>query len=67
MLAHAESKAAAQGQEEFGLEVPMINHVVVDYLLARGFRLDWFMAMLMSDKPFGKFENYIVTSPPFIL
>jgi GNAT superfamily N-acetyltransferase len=67
VLAHAENESAEQGYEEFGLEVPMINHIAVDYLLARGFRLDWFMAMLMSDKPFGKFENYIVTSPPFIL
>jgi len=35
--------------------------------LKRGFRLDKFMAVLMSDVPFGRFENYILTSPPFFL
>jgi hypothetical protein len=67
VLAHAESEAAAQGQHEFGLEVPMVNQVAVDYMLARGYRMDAFIALLMNDRPFGKFENYIVTSPPFIL
>jgi GNAT superfamily N-acetyltransferase len=67
VLAHAESEAARQRHKEFGLEVPMINHAAVDYLLARGFRMDSFIAIFMSDKPFGKFENYIITSPPFIL
>lgn len=67
VLAHAENEAAAQGRDEFGLEVPMINRNVVDYLLARGFRMDSFVALFMCDAPFGKFENYIVTSPPFIL
>ena len=45
----------------------MINRDVVDYLLARGFRIDSFVAIMMNDGPFGRFENYIVTSPPFIL
>lgn len=67
VLAHAETQAAAQGRPEFGLEVPMVNHVAVDYLLARGYRLDSFMAILMNDGPFGRLENYILTSPPFFL
>jgi GNAT superfamily N-acetyltransferase len=50
-----------------GLEVPMINRAAVDYLLARGFHMDSFMAISMSDVPFGKFENYILPSPPFFL
>ncbi|MCB0164435.1 MAG: GNAT family N-acetyltransferase [Anaerolineae bacterium] len=64
VLAHAESEAARQGRE-FGLEVPTINLTAVEYLIARGFRLDSFAAVFMSDKPYGKFENYIITSPPF--
>ncbi len=67
VLAHAESEAAAQGRDEFGLKVPMVNRTTVDYLLARGYCLDSFIAILMSDAPWGKFENYIVTSPPFFV
>jgi GNAT superfamily N-acetyltransferase len=67
VLSHAENQAATQGLSHFGLEVPMVNQTAVDYLLARGFKIDSFVAQFMSDKPFGKFENYIVTSPPFII
>lgn len=67
VLAHAESQALIQGRKEFGLEVPMINQVAVDYLLGRGFRMDTFMAVMMTDKPFARFENYILTSPPFFM
>jgi len=67
VLVRAESELARQGYQHFGLEVPMINQTVVDYVLARGFRMDPFVALYMSDRPFGKFENYLVTSPPFIL
>jgi GNAT superfamily N-acetyltransferase len=67
VLAHAERDAAQHGRDHFGIEVPMVNQVVVDYALARGFRMDSFVAVLMNDAPFGRFENYIVTSPPFFL
>ena len=32
-----------------------------------GYRMDSFIAILMSDTPWGSFEHYIVTSPPFFL
>lgn len=67
VFAHAENQAFEQGRDEFGLEVPMINQVAVDYLLGRGFRMDTFMAVVMNDKPFGRFENYILTSPSFFM
>ncbi|MFC1922606.1 GNAT family N-acetyltransferase [Chloroflexota bacterium] len=67
VLAHAESQAHIQGRKEFGLEVPTINQVAVDYLLGRGFRMDAFMAVMMNDKPFARFKNYILTSPPFFM
>jgi hypothetical protein len=66
VLAHAESQAALQGQP-FGVEVPTVNQIAVEYLLSRGYRLDSFVAILMNDEPFGKFENYIISSPPFFL
>jgi len=67
VLAHAENLAVTAGRPHFGLEVPMINRSVVEYLLARNFQMDAFMAVLMSDAPFGRFEHYIFTSPPFFL
>jgi len=67
VLAHAEDQAARRGRSHFGLEVPMVNHRAVDYLLAGGFQIDRFMAQFMSDGPTGRFGNYIMTSPPFIL
>jgi ribosomal protein S18 acetylase RimI-like enzyme len=67
VLAHAETQAAQQGRDHFGLEVPLINQAAVDHLLSRGFQMDTFIAFFMSDQPFGQFENYVVTSPPFFL
>lgn len=45
----------------------MANQVAADYLLSGGFRIDAFMAHFMSDGPTGRFDSYILTSPPFIL
>ena len=67
VLAHAESLAATARREEFGVEVPQINRAAVKHLLARGFKLDPFLAFFMSADAFGKFENYIFTSPPFFM
>ncbi len=66
-LALAEADAAAHGQEDFGVEVPMINRRAVDHLLKRGYRVDAFIALYMSDAPPAGFENYICTSPPFFV
>ncbi len=67
VLAHAEGEVARLGRSHFGLEVPMVNHRAVDYLLGSGFQIDAFMAQFMSDGSGGHFSNYIITSPPFIL
>ncbi len=67
VLAHAEAEAVERGEPEFGVEVPLINRAAVDYLLGRGFRMDAFFAFFMSNAPFGQFENYLFTSPPFFL
>ena len=67
VLAHAESIVAAQGHPAFSVVVPMINQTAAGYLLQRGFRLDPFFSYLMSDKPFGRFEHYIETTPTFFL
>jgi GNAT superfamily N-acetyltransferase len=67
VLAHAEAQTAQAGYSVFGVEVPMVNRHAVDYLLASGFRLSPFMALFLCDKPFGKFEKYLMTAPPFFL
>jgi len=66
VLAHAEAEAA-RGGGAFGVEVPMVNRDAVRFLLGRGFRVDSFFSLFMADRPFGRFENYLFTSPPFFL
>jgi GNAT superfamily N-acetyltransferase len=67
VLAYAENQAHARGAARVGFEVPLVNKAAVDYLIGRGYRLDGFFAYFMSDVPFGRFENYICTSPPFFI
>jgi hypothetical protein len=65
VLAHAESQAAGLGRREFGLELPMVNQVVADHLIERGFKMHSFVAIMMNGQQWAMFENYILTSPPF--
>lgn len=67
VLAHAETAAAGMEYERLKLYVPLINTKAVDTLLGRGFRMDRFFCQVMTDQPFGQFENYISTSPIFFL
>lgn len=67
VLAHAETEAHKMGATAVGFETPTINTAAIDHLLKRGYKLEGFMGSIMSDKPFGKFENYILTSPPYFL
>ena len=66
VLAHAESLMAARG-EEFGAETSLINTKAIQYFLERKYQIDSFSAILMSNVPFGKFENYLSFSPEFFL
>ncbi|MCL4272880.1 MAG: GNAT family N-acetyltransferase [Anaerolineales bacterium] len=66
VLAHAESRMAEQG-EEFGVSVPLVNKKAIDHLTARKYKIDSFSALLMSNVPFGKFENYLTFAPEFFL
>ena len=67
VLSHAEAIVASEGHASFSVVVPMVNKIAIDYLLGRGFRLDPFFSYLMSDQPFGTFEQYIETTPTFFL
>jgi hypothetical protein len=67
LLALAENARHTLGQEDLGFEVPLINRSAVEYLLARGYRMEPFFAYYMSDAPLGRLENYIAFSPPHFL
>lgn len=66
ILAHAETLAAERGGD-FGVSVPMVNQNAVDYLVSQKFQIDAFTTVLMSNVPFGKFENYLTFAPEFFL
>lgn len=66
ILAHAESRAAEKG-EDFGVSVPMVNQKAVDHFVKRKYQVDSFTTVLMSNIPFGKFENYLTFAPEFFL
>jgi GNAT superfamily N-acetyltransferase len=67
ILGHVEARAAAIGLEKLELEVPAPNATAVRHLLGRGFRIDPWINVLMSNKPFGQFDRYIGFSPPIVL
>ena len=64
ILVHVEGVAHAIGLERLELQVPGPNDVTVRHLLARGFRIDRWINLLMSDRPFGQFDRFIPFSPP---
>jgi hypothetical protein len=66
ILAHAETLAAEKG-DDFGVSVPMVNQKAVEYLIGRKYQIDSFTTVLMSNIPFGKFENYLTFAPEFFL
>jgi hypothetical protein len=66
VLAHAETLTAEKGLE-FGVSVPLINKKAIDYLIKRKFLIDSFSTSVMSNIPFGKFENYLTFVPEFFL
>jgi len=67
LLRHVEGRAAALGADRLTLEVPGVNSVAMRYLMAEGFRLDPWVNLLMSSRPFGQFDRFIAFSPPTFL
>ena len=66
VLAHAESLMAEKGGE-FGAEAPLVNVKAIQYFIERKYKIDSFSALLMSNVPFGRFENYLCFSPEFFM
>jgi hypothetical protein len=69
MLAELERVAIADGREDLGWAVPQTAHPAASYLLGRGYRLDAWPVLLMSDGEAlpGSFDRYVLTSPPFFV
>ena len=67
VLAHAETHMQALGAESVDFEVPLINRFAIDHFLRRGYRMEGWVASIMSDGPFGRLDRYLGTSPPFFL
>lgn len=67
ILRHVETRAAELGVETLSLEVPMVNEVAMRHLMARGMRMDTFLTLFMSSRPFGRFDRFIGFSPPLFL
>lgn len=66
VLAHAESFVAETGGE-FGVSTPLINNKAIEYFVEKKYEIDSFSALVMSNQPFGKFENYLSFAPEFFL
>ena len=66
VLAHAESLMAERG-EEFGASVPLVNKKAIDYFIGHKYQIDSFSTIVMSNEPFGKFENYLCFAPEYFL
>lgn len=66
VLTHAETVAARRGHG-LGLEIPLVNRPAIQHVLDRSYRMSAFTAVLMADRRFGRFEDYIVTDPAVML
>lgn len=67
ILAHVEASAASLGIERLEFEVPGINVVAMRHLLGRGFIIDPWVNLLMSNRPFGQLDRFIGFNPPVFL
>jgi GNAT superfamily N-acetyltransferase len=67
ILLHIEGRAASLGIERLELQVPSPNEIATRHLLSRGFRIDPWVNLLMSDRPFGRFDRHLGFGPPVFL
>ena len=67
ILLHVEACAHAAGLDSLDLQLPAPNEVATRHLLSRGFRVDPWVNVLMSNRPFGRFDRLIPFGPPIFL
>ena len=59
--------ARSLGIERLEFQLPAPNAAGMRHLAGRGFRLDPWINLLMSDRPYGQFDRFIPFSPPLFL
>ena len=67
ILGHVERLTVGAGSDELELEIPGVNDAAIRHMLGRGFHIDPWINLLMSNRPFGRFDRYIGFSPPIFL
>lgn len=67
ILLHVENRAASLELERLEFQLPAPNDVAARHLLSRGFRIDAWVNLLMSDRPFGRFDRVLGFGPPVFL
>ena len=67
ILLHVEGRAFASDIKQLEFQVPAPNEVATRHLLSRGFRLDPWVNVLMSNRPFGRFDRLVSFGPPLFL
>jgi GNAT superfamily N-acetyltransferase len=67
ILLHVEQRAHECGVEQLNFQVPTINAVAMNHLLARGFKLDAPLNMFMSNREFGQFDRFVAFGPSIVL
>lgn len=67
ILLHVEGRAFASDIKQLEFQVPAPNEVATRHLLSRGFRFDPWVNVLMSNRPFGRFDRLVSFGPPVFL
>ena len=67
LLLHVENRAATLELQKIEFQLPAPNEVAARHLLSRGFRIDSWLNLLMSDRPFGRFDRVLGFGPPVFL
>jgi len=55
------------GAGQLEVQVPAPNEVATRHFLDRGFRIDPWINLLMSNRTFGRFDRFLGFSPPVFL
>jgi GNAT superfamily N-acetyltransferase len=67
ILLHVEDRAASLSLQRIEFQLPGPNEVAARHLLSRGFRIDPWVNLLMSDRAFGQFDRVMGFGPPLFL
>ena len=66
LLLDVERRASVLGMDRLNVQVPGVNARAVRHLTERGFQIDAWVNLLMSNRPFGQFDRFLAFSPMFL-